>query len=65
LAIDSATGIFTLDTYAVTNTIRSFSFDVKVDVVTTDGFNDEVLELEGTIAGAISGPDDNTGRRNL
>jgi hypothetical protein len=53
LTIDSATGIITFNSDAKVKT----SFEVEIDVVTSDGVNQDVLTVTGIIIGTICGPD--------
>jgi hypothetical protein len=53
MSFDSASGIFTFNTDATVKT----SFEVEIDVVTTDGVNDDALTITGIIVSTICGPD--------
>jgi hypothetical protein len=53
LSFDSATGIFTFNTDAAVKT----SFEVEIDVVTTDGVNEDALTITGMIINSVCGPD--------
>jgi hypothetical protein len=56
MSFDSSTGIFTFNTDATVKT----SFEVEIDVVTSDGVNDDVLKVTGLIINTQCGPTSTT-----
>lgn len=56
LTIDADTGVFTLRKYATLKT----TYDVEIDVLTTDGLNDDLQTVSGVVINTVCGPESTT-----